>query len=159
MRTIFFWLTVAFFIALAACQNTAQNNETAREQASEDRKCAYCGMPYADYPKWHVSVMPTEEAATYFCAPNCFFAHKLENSPSLEQAKITVVDYYDLSDTDGKTAFYVGGSDVAGPMGKGLVAFTTAQAAQDFMADHGGSGVYQLEEVTPEVLKAAMAGQ
>ena len=40
---------------------------------------------------------------------------------------------------DGRSAHYVVGSDVTGPMGKELIPFATREAALEFSKDHGGT--------------------
>jgi len=141
------------------CSNNSQNSEaeTTEGQVAEDRKCDFCGMPYADYPNWHVHAQPSSGKNTfYFCSPNCFFSHTFEQSTDYAQGSVTMVDYYKLADIDGKSAFYVSGSDVPGPMGVGLVPFATEADAQAFWDEHNASGIHTFEEVTPAVLKSAM---
>jgi len=67
---------------------------------------------------------------------------------------IQVKDYYSLKSVDGRTAFYVIGSDVYGPMGKELVPFEKQMDAQSFLRDHKGKKVLRFNEITPVVLKS-----
>ena len=51
-------------------------------------------------------------------------------------AAVQVTDYYALEPIDGRTAFYVVGSDVFGPMGKELIPFAKKAEAEEFLKDH-----------------------
>ena len=62
-------------------------------------------------------------------------------------------DYYSLEFIDGRTAFYVEGSDVYGPMGKELVPFGREKDARQFLKDHKGKSLLRFGEITKEVLK------
>jgi len=67
---------------------------------------------------------------------------------------VFVKDYYSLEFIDGRTAFYVMGSDVYGPMGKELVPFGREQDARQFLKDHKGKSLLRFGEVTKDVLEA-----
>ena len=58
-----------------------------------------------------------------------------------------------MSHVDGRTAFYVLGSDVYGPMGKELIPFAGEVEAREFLKDHGARRVLRFNEITPAVLK------
>jgi nitrous oxide reductase accessory protein NosL len=63
-----------------------------------------------------------------------------------------VKDYYSLEVIDGRTAFYVEGSDVYGPMGRELVPFGREKDARQFMKDHKGKSLFRFGEITTEIL-------
>jgi nitrous oxide reductase accessory protein NosL len=63
-----------------------------------------------------------------------------------------VTSYYDLEPVDARTARFVVGSDVLGPMGAELVPFATDADAEEFRMDHAGSRTVRFGEVTRELL-------
>ena len=64
-----------------------------------------------------------------------------------------VTDYYSLTLIDGRTAWYVIGSDVLGPMGRELIPLAAEKEAREFMIDHKGKRLLRFAEVTADVLK------
>ena len=76
--------------------------------------------------------------------------------PSRTQADVDAVyvtDYYRLEPIDARTAYFVVGSDVYGPMGRELIPFARANDAREFMKDHRGKVILRFSDVTLEVLK------
>jgi nitrous oxide reductase accessory protein NosL len=67
-------------------------------------------------------------------------------------ALIEVTEFYGLTKTDGRKAFFVIGSDVLGPMGHELVPLASREDAQDFLKDHKGTRILGFDEVTPAVV-------
>lgn len=65
---------------------------------------------------------------------------------------IYVTDYYEVELIDAKSAFYVIGSDVLGPMGHELLPFKGREAAQEFLEDHAGKSILRFEEVTQAIV-------
>jgi nitrous oxide reductase accessory protein NosL len=53
---------------------------------------------------------------------------------------------------DAKTAFFVIGSDVYGPMGKELIPFETEADASEFMQDHKGDRIIKFEHIKPFII-------
>ncbi len=53
---------------------------------------------------------------------------------------------------DAKTAFYVIGSEVYGPMGRELIPCRSAAEAEEFKRDHGGQAVLTFPDLKPETL-------
>jgi nitrous oxide reductase accessory protein NosL len=66
---------------------------------------------------------------------------------------IQVKDYYGLKHVDARSAHYVLGSDVLGPMGKELVPFAGEASAREFLKDHHGKKLLLFQDITPIVLK------
>ena len=67
-------------------------------------------------------------------------------------------DYYTLNWVDGKSALYVIGSNVFGPMGKELVPFAAQETAGGFLKDHHGKQVLTFTEITPEIVQSLFSG-
>jgi nitrous oxide reductase accessory protein NosL len=61
---------------------------------------------------------------------------------------IRVTEYYGLSKIDARSAWYVIGSDVLGPMGHELVPLQTEADAEEFLHDHGGKRILRFNDVT-----------
>ena len=57
-------------------------------------------------------------------------------------------DYYNLQPIDAKTALYVIGSDVLGPMGHEFVPLANMADAEDFMKEHKGKRILRFDQVT-----------
>lgn len=55
---------------------------------------------------------------------------------------------------DAKSAFYVLGSDVLGPMGHELLPFKDRESAQEFLEDHKGKSIIRYQDVTPAVIES-----
>jgi len=126
--------------------------------AKED-KCPVCGMFVAKYPDFVAQIVFTDGSyAVFDGAKDMFkyFLHLKKYNPGKNTSDITsvyVTDYYSLTLIDGRTASYVIGSDVFGPMGRELIPLAQEQDARSFMKDHTGKQVLRFEAVTPELLQ------
>jgi copper chaperone NosL len=122
-------------------------------------KCPVCGMFVAKYPDWLATITFTGAPPLYFDGPKDLFTY-LQNRGSYARNQagaaietILVNDYYSLKPIDARTAFFVIGSDVLGPMGKELIPFAKAAEAQEFSKDHQGKKLLRFGEITPQILK------
>ncbi len=121
-------------------------------------KCPVCGMFVAGYPAWLAETVFAKGYAV-FDGPKDMFRFLfdpgafLPGGAALETRAVFVTDYYTLDLIDGKTAFYVYGSDVYGPMGKELIPFADRKDAEGFLQDHKGQKV-----LTFDMVKSVMAG-
>ncbi|WP_246166966.1 nitrous oxide reductase accessory protein NosL [Oryzomonas japonica] len=122
-------------------------------------KCPVCGMFVSNYPDWVATIQFNDGTHVAFDGPKDLFTYYLNlkkynpGKPQSAIAAIRVKDYYSLATIDGRTAYYVIGSDVYGPMGKELVPFAKLTDARGFMVDHRGTKVVRLNEITPAILK------
>lgn len=117
-------------------------------------------MFVSKYPDWVVSVLFKDSSTLYFDGAKDFFTW-YHNMPRYTSSKrradisaITVNDYYSLKPIDARTAQFVLGSDVYGPMGKELVPFGKLADAYAFQKDHKGKMVLRFTDVTPTALKS-----
>jgi nitrous oxide reductase accessory protein NosL len=55
---------------------------------------------------------------------------------------------------EAKTAYYVIGSDVLGPMGHELLPFKDQESAQEFLEDHKGKSIIRFQDVTPAIIES-----
>lgn len=128
------------------------------EKVAPDAKCPVCGMFVAKYPDFAAQIRFRDGRSFYFDGAKDMFKFYLQlprYAPGRRAAEVTAVfvnNYYDLKPIDGRTAVYVSGSDVYGPMGRELIPFAGAAEAKDFLKDHHGKRLYRFPEVTPAVL-------
>ena len=117
-------------------------------------------MFVARFPNWVASVTFKSGAKAYFDGPKDLFTYYVNPKAYDAAAKrsnivrVTVKGYYSLKPIDARKAYFVSGSDVAGPMGAELVAFERKSDAMGFRKDHHGKRVLRFTEITPAVLKA-----
>ncbi len=126
-------------------------------------KCAVCGMLVAGYPNWVASIVFKDGARAYFDGSRDMFRYYLDmerfsgsKRHPADIRDILVTDYYSLSATDARKAFYVTGADILGPMGRELVPFERENDAEEFLRDHKGKAVIRFEDVDAGVLKGMM---
>lgn len=123
-------------------------------------KCPVCGMFVAKYPDWTAVITFKDGTSQFFDGARDMFSyyHAVKKySPKRDQssiAAITVRDYYGMQQIDARSAFFVIGSDVYGPMGHELIPFAKEGDAREFMRDHKGKKVLRFNEVSSGVVKA-----
>jgi copper chaperone NosL len=122
-------------------------------------KCPVCGMFVARYPDWIATVLFRDGSRAFFDGAKDMFKYYFDvkryapsKSPS-DIASFRVIDYYALTPVDGRTAYYVMGSDVFGPMGKELIPFEKESDAKEFLKDHKGKGILRFTDVTQQTIK------
>ena len=125
----------------------------------KDAKCPVCGMFVAKYPKWAAEVQidgythyfdGVKDMMKFYFKPASF--HKKATQSMI--TKMLVSDYYTLKAVDAKSAWYVIGSNVHGPMGHELIPFGNKKDAQAFENDHYGKQVVSFDQITPEMVRA-----
>lgn len=153
-------LLLSILWATLASQASSPSKPPAKPQGLSPRgSCAVCGMQVANFPAWAAAVLYKDGTQAWFDGPKDLFAYLLDPgryAPRRKAAEITsiqVKDYYGLKHVDARTARYVLGSDVLGPMGKELVPFATEASAREFSSDHHGKQVLTFQDITAAVLK------
>ena len=127
--------------------------------------CPVCGMFVSLYPDWVATVLYKDGHAHHFDGPKDLFKYLLnlpKYAPGHAQTDIAamgVTDYYNVSRIDVRTAWYVIGSDVLGPMGHELVPLTTQAEAEEFQRDHQGKRIVRFDEITPALLEQLDQGK
>jgi len=155
---------VQLLLLLSLCisfNTTAVFAATAKAPApSAKEKCPVCGMFVAKFPNW-VAWSRLKDGTTYFFdGPKDLFTHYFDAgryTPGKRQADIAdlaVKEYYSLKMIDARSAFFVSGSDVYGPMGSELIPFATEKDAASFMNDHKGKRILRFKDITPAIIKA-----
>lgn len=126
--------------------------------APSGAKCPVCGMFVAKYPDWMATVRFREGSVFYYDGPKDMFSHYFDltrHTPGKRQsdiAALAVKEYYSLAVIDARSAFFVVGSDVYGPMGSELVPFSTEKDAKSFKLDHRGKRILRFNEITPQTI-------
>jgi nitrous oxide reductase accessory protein NosL len=126
----------------------------------ERDKCPVCGMFVSKYPDWVAEVVFKDGTYAAFDGPKDLYKYLLgmkHYAPGREDRDIGAVyvtDYYSLHPVNGRSAFYVTGSDVLGPMGRELVPFERETDAREFLKDHKGRKVLRFGEITADELKS-----
>jgi copper chaperone NosL len=127
---------------------------------SQRDKCPVCGMFVAKYPDWLAEIIFKDGTYAVFDGVKDMFKYYLnlkKYNPSKQVDDIDsiyVTDYYDLVLIDGFKAYYVGGSDVYGPMGRELIPLDEESDALEFMKDHKGNSLLKFKEITHDTIKA-----
>jgi nitrous oxide reductase accessory protein NosL len=122
-------------------------------------KCPVCGMFVAKFPDWTATARFKDGIVLYYDGPKDLFSHYLDTpryTPGKRQTDIvalSVKEYYSLAMIDARSAFYVAGSDVSGPMGSELIPFSDEKDARSFALDHKGKRVLRFSEITRQTLK------
>ena len=127
--------------------------------------CPVCGMFVARYPEWVATVVYRDGHAHHFDGAKDLFKFLLDlgrwapGHRADDIATIAVTDYYQVQRIDARSAWYVTGSDMLGPMGHELIPHATEAEARDFLRDHRGTRVLRHGEVTPELLRRLDEGR
>jgi nitrous oxide reductase accessory protein NosL len=152
----------AFFLAFVlvlSISRTADSAQVAPVTATPADKCPVCGMFVAKYPDFLAQIIFTDGSHALFDGAKdmfkYFFDLKKYNAAKQRSdiAAIYVMDYYSMTPVDGRTAWYVIGSDVFGPMGRELIPFQQETEAKEFTKDHAGKQILRFDEVTPALIK------
>lgn len=136
-----------FFVTSALLACTSEEKKQYSQTPAPTDECGNCGMFVEPFPQWNVRV--ATQPQIWFCSPRCMFVKQQE---SQQPDSIFVNDYYDNQRINGRTAYYVIGSDIIGSMGHDLVPFATAAAAADFLKEHRGRRIVQFAEVKASLL-------
>ena len=121
-------------------------------------KCPVCGMFVAKYPDFLAQVIYTDGTYALFDGAKDLFKYLFAldtyaaGRNRADIASVYVTDYYSLSPVDGRTAWYVVGSDVFGPMGRELIPFAREAEAREFLQDHAGTQLLRFDGVTPAII-------
>lgn len=146
-------LTVCFLLLMPCLAPAAQPQPGPRD------KCPVCGMFVAKYPEWTASLTFRDGKSEFFDGVKDmmrFYQGLTRYAPRRNQSEIRemrVKDYYSLASVDARSAWYVIGSDVLGPMGKEAVPFAKEADARSFLVDHRGTRVLRFTDLTPTLIK------
>ncbi|MCX8017540.1 MAG: nitrous oxide reductase accessory protein NosL [Rhodocyclaceae bacterium] len=127
--------------------------------------CPVCGMLVAKYPHWTATIVYQDGHAHHFDGAKDLFKFwfdPAQYAPGHRREQIAalwVTDYYSLQKIDARTALYVIGSDVLGPMGHELVPLANQADAEAFLKEHKGKRILRFDQVTKTLPPLLDAGQ
>lgn len=121
-------------------------------QLSEPDRCPVCAMFPARRPQTAAAMTLKSGETFYFCGNGCLLRTWLRPTAYLgrEQAQIdrlVVRDYFSGKPVDARTATWVAGSDVVGPMGPAIIALGDAGQLETFKKRHGGKTVFTFDQI------------
>lgn len=108
-------------------------------------QCPVCGMYAARYPKFAPKVIFKDSMMAAFDGCKDMYRYLLDMNKfgqgrtDADILRIEVKDFSSGEWTDGRTAHYVAGSSVRGPMGPELIPFSSREKAEDFKREKGGT--------------------
>ena len=115
-------------------------------------RCAVCGMFVEKYHPWVATIAFADGAQVFFDGPKDLFRYLLDPEKFKVKdraiSEVYVTDYYRVRLIDAKTAFFVVGSDVMGPMGGELVPLEKRDDAETFALDHKGQEILEFDDMT-----------
>ena len=150
--------TLAFLICTFVVSVTLAEDKHPAQPSKKD-KCPVCGMFVYKYPDWVGQIVFKDGSTAFFDGAKDlfkFYFNLKKYNPHKTIKDITaifVTEYYDMEIIDAKTAFFVIGSDVYGPMGKELIPLISRADAIEFKKDHKGTRILRFEEVKPGIIK------
>jgi nitrous oxide reductase accessory protein NosL len=159
MAPTIFWLSAVLFAAVIATPIlTPEKNLNVPLHPDEHERCPVCGMLVALYPEWNSQVRHGDGSTVFFDGCKDLFKYLLSfdrYAPQKDRKNVTAVyvtNYYDGEVIAARTALFVVGSNVLGPMGSELVPHRSIEAAEDFLKDHNGRQILRFDEITEAVL-------
>jgi len=128
-------------------------------QVTKEEKCPVCGMFTYKYPRWaaqvffkdedekehHLSFDGVKDLMKFYFDPRYWGDYGVETKDEI--TKLLVTDYYSQKAIEAKTAYYVIGSDIYGPMGNELIPFENESDAKTFYMDHKGKKVIKFKDI------------
>ena len=152
-RTFVMLLVCCLFLFANAA---AEERKPVKPKPSD--KCPVCGMFVAKYPDFVAEIIFRDGTYAVFDGTKDMFKFfqnmsRYSRKTTADIDSVHVTDYYSLEFVSGKTAYYVVGSDVHGPMGRELIPFGKPADADEFRRDHKGKSVLRFSDVTPAVIK------
>ncbi|MES9978211.1 MAG: nitrous oxide reductase accessory protein NosL [Candidatus Thiodiazotropha sp. 6PLUC5] len=120
--------------------------------------CPVCGMFVAKYPEWIATVVYKDGHAHHFDGAKDLFKYLLDlskwapNHQTSEIESIGVTEYYGLQRIDARSAYYVIGSDILGPMGHELIPLESREEAEEFKLDHQGVSILKFDQIKKRLL-------
>ena len=147
-------LTTILAIAVFVCGVCGTTAAAEPRSPGPDDRCAVCGMFVEKYHNWVATIVFEDGSQVFFDGPKDLFRYLLDLEKYRAQdrtiSEVFVTDYYRVRFIDAKTAFFVLGSDVMGPMGGELIPLEKRAEAETFAQDHGGREILEFNDITPE---------
>ena len=156
------WIGIfgAASLFFAASMTTTTKDLGAPLKPGQRDRCPMCGMFVQPFPQWVAQVRLGDGSVVFFDGCKDLFKYLLSFERQVDEGKpksitsIFVTNYYDGEIIAARTAHFVIGSDVMGPMGSELVPHRTLAAAHDFLHDHFGLETLRFDEINENTLRA-----
>ena len=131
--------------------NTAPGAD-GRLQIDPADRCPVCAMFPARRPDAAAAMTFTNGEAFYFCSNGCLLRSWLRpdvylGRPAATIDRLIVLDYFSGRPIDARTATWVAGSDVVGPMGPAIVALGDPGQLGTFKRRHGSRTVFTFDQL------------
>jgi len=115
-------------------------------------RCPLCGMFPAKWPESAAGMRLVDGRTFYFCCNGCLLQAwrrpRTHLGIEIDQiAAMTVLNTFTGKPTDASKAVFVAGSDLVGPMGQEIAAFSNREEATAFRNRHGGRLVFELSHL------------
>ncbi len=120
-----------------------------RKPEAQSERCPHCGM-LVDPKSAFRTELVAGGASRFFDTPRCAFAVMRANGDASQVLRVQ--EFYTRQATDAQSVRFVAGSDVEGPMGPELIP-VAPDKVDKFMRDHRGARVYQVADISTDVLK------
>ena len=124
-------------------------------EVTKEEKCPVCGMFVYKYPRWvaqifinktHFSFDGVKDMMKFYLEPKRW----AKNIDISNISNIIVTDYYSQKQIEARSAFYVIGSDIYGPMGHELIPFQDIEEAKEFKLDHNAKKIIKFKDIKLE---------
>ena len=138
------------------------SNKAQKVKVNEDEKCPVCGMFVYKYPRWasqifykhanhkhHLSFDGVKDMMKFYFNNKKWGKYDFAKKKNI--TKILVTDYYSQKAIDARSAYFVLGGNIYGPMGNELIPFKNEQDAQNFKLDHKGKRILKFSEITEDI--------
>jgi len=137
-------------------KNRKRKGKIVEPVANQDR-CPVCGMYPAKYPKNKCQIQTRDKTVYHFCSTQCMFEFlkntKRYANKDVQPFLIWVIDYDGGQWIYGKSAYYVVGSTVQGPMGKEAFPFSNLSSGSAFAKTNSGK-ILRFYDVTIDKILA-----
>jgi copper chaperone NosL len=120
--------------------------------------CPVCNMKMEGSPLGYAAVVFKDGKVMGFDGPGDMFRYFLEPAKygfdASNVKNVYVSEYGTRKFIDGKTAFFVIGADISGPMGPEVAPFAAKEAADKFQSEHQGKRIGPYTDVKLDDLKS-----
>lgn len=150
---------IKLLFSICILLSTLSGMAMAAKDPTPKDKCPVCGMFVSKYPDWTAVITFKDNSSLFFDGGKDMFIyyHTMKKyTPNRKQKdilSITVRDYYALKQIDARSAWFVIGSDVYGPMGHELIPFSKEAEAKEFLRDHKGKRIIRFNEISAGLVK------
>jgi len=123
-----------------------------RMSLSQSDRCPVCAMFPARHPEAAAAMTLKSGETFYFCGNGCLLRAWLRPTVYLGKVResidrLVVLDYFSGQPIDARSATWIAGSDVVGPMGPAIIALGDADRLVVFKKRHGGKTVFTFDQI------------